>query len=144
MKNLTQQQKKFVSEYIKTLDAELSAKNAGYKTDDLKTLSEKLLSNDFVIKEIKFQLKSHISSLRVHKGYVIHKLLEIAEFALEEEEVLDKDGGYTGKRKLRDATVGLRALESLCKHLGFSSSDNNEGDSEPKIITIKNLDEDKI
>lgn len=144
MKNLTQQQKKFVSEYIKTLDAELSAKNAGYKSDDFKSLSEKLLSNDFVIKEIKFQLKSHISSLRVHKGYVIHKLLEIAEFALEEEEILDKDGGYTGKKKLRDATVGLRALESLCKHLGFSSSDNNDGDSAPKIITINNLDEDKI
>lgn len=144
MKNLTQQQKKFVFEYIKTLDAELSAKNAGYKSDDFKSLSEKLLSNDFVIKEIKFQLKNHISSLRVHKGYVIHKLLEIAEFALEEEEILDKDGGYTGKKKLRDATVGLRALESLCKHLGFSANDNSDNDSEPKIITINNLDEDKI
>lgn len=144
MKNLTQQQKKFVSEYIKTLDAVLSAQNAGYKQTDLKALCEELLSNNSVIKEIKFQLKNHITSLRVHKGYVIYKLLEIAEFALEEEEILDKDGGYTGKRKLRDATVGLRALESLCKHLGFSASNNNDGGSEPKIITINNLDEDKI
>ena len=144
MKNLTQQQKNFVSEYIKSLDAELSAKNAGYKSKDLKSIAETLLSNNFVIKEIKAQLKNHISSLRVHKGYVIHKLLEIAEFSLEEEEIFDKDGGYTGKRKLRDATVGLRALESLCKHLGFSSKSEEDNTAETKIITINNLDEDKI
>lgn len=144
MKNITEQQKHFVSEYIKTLDAEVSAKNAGYKSKDLKSVCEKLLSNNSVIKEIKIQLKRHISSLRVDKGYVIHKLLEIAEFSLEEEEILDKDGGYTGKKKLRDASVGLKALETLCKHLGFSSKDHDEGMPETKIITIKNLDDDKI
>jgi len=144
MKNLTKQQKNFVSEYIKSLDAELSAKNAGYKSKDLKSVADNLLSNNFIIKEIKAQLKNHISSLRVHKGYLIHKLLEIAEFSLEEEEIFDKDGGYTGKRKLRDATVGLRALESLCKHLGFSSKSDEEHTAETKIITINNLDEDKI
>lgn len=144
MKNLTQQQKKFVSEYIKTLDAELSAKNAGYKLSDFKSVTERLLSNNFVINEIKTQLKNQISSLQIHKSYVIHKLLEIAEFSLEEEEILDKDGGYTGRRKHRDATVGLRALEALCKYLGFSSKTDDDGMSETKIITINNLDEEKI
>jgi len=144
MKNLTKQQKEFVSEYIKTLDAELSAQNAGYKSDDLKIVTEKLLSNNFVIKEIKNQIKNQISSLRVHKGYVVQKFLEIAEFSLEEEEILDKEGGYTGKKKLRDATVGLRALEYLCKYLGFSSKSDDEGMPETKIITINNLDDEKI
>lgn len=144
MNDITQQQKLFVSEYINTLDAELSAKKAGYKSKDLKSVAEKLLSNNFVIKEINFQLKSHISSLRVNKGYVVQKLLEIAEFSLEEEEILDKEGGYTGKRKLRDTTAGLKALESLCKYLGFSSKEHAENVSEPKIVTITNLDEDKI
>ena len=144
MNKLSQQQKNFVSEYIKTLDAELSAKNAGYKSKDFKGISEKLLSNNFVINEIKLQLKRHISSLRVHKGYVIHKLLEIAEFSLEEEEILDKDGGFTGKKKLRDTTAGLRALESLCKHLGFTAKNDDNEQPETKIITINNLDEDKI
>jgi len=144
MKNLTQQQKNFVSEYIKTLDAELSAKNAGYKSKDIKAVCERLLADNFVIREIKTQLKSQLSSLRVHKGYVIQKLLEIAEFSLEEEEILDKDGGYTGKRKLRDASIGLKALENLCKHLGFNSKAEQEGMPETKIITINNLDENKI
>jgi phage terminase small subunit len=144
MKNLTQQQKNFISEYIKTLDGELSAKNAGYKSNDLKSVANNLLSNNFVIKEIKDQIKNHILSLRVHKGYVVQKFLEIAEFSLEEEEILDKEGGYTGKKKLRDATVGLRALEYLCKYLGFSPKTAEEGIPEAKIITINNLDEDKI
>lgn len=144
MKNLTQQQKCFVIEYIKSLEAEVSAKNAGYKSKDLKCVTEKLLSNNFVIKEIKSQLKSQLSSLRVHKGYVIQKLLEIAEFSLEEEDILDKDGGYTGKRKLRDASVGLKALENLCKHLGFNSKNDTEEPLETRIITINNLDENKI
>lgn len=144
MKHLTNQQKKFISEYIKTLDAELSARNAGYKSKGIKNVTEKLLSNNFVIKEISHQIKCHISALRVHKGYVIQKLLEIAEFSLEEEEILDKEGGYTGKKKLRDATTGLKALEALCKHLGFNDKDNATSISEAKIITINNLDEDKI
>jgi len=144
MDKITKQQKEFVSDYIKTLDAELSAKNVGYKSKDFKEVADKLLSNNFVINEIKSQLKCHISTLRVHKGYVVQKLLEIAEFSLEEEDILDKDGGFTGKKKLRDATVGLRALESLCKHLGFSAKSDDIESTETKIITINNLDEDKI
>ncbi len=144
MKELTQQQKRFVTEYIKSLDGELSAKNAGYKSKDLKTVANNLLSNNFVINEIKEQLKSQISSLRVHKGYVIQKLLQIAEFSLEEEEILDKEGNFTGKKKLRDTSAGLKALESLCKYLGFNSDNSQDDYKQAKIITISNLDDDKI
>ena len=79
------------------------------------------------------------------KGYVIQKLLQIAEFSLEEEEISDKDGNYTGKKKLRDASAGLKALESLCKYLGFAvNKDENSDFKETKIITISNLDDKKI
>lgn len=144
MKQITQQQKKFVTEYIKTLNSELSAKNAGYKSKDLKLTAAELLSNELVIKEIKSQLSEQISSLRVNKGYVIQKLLQIAEFSLEEEDILDKDGGYTGKKKLRDTSAGLKALESLCKYLGFYTDKPEDAYKQAKIITISNLDESKI
>ena len=87
MGQLTLQQKKFVTEYIKCLDGEVSAKKAGYKSKDLKEVANNLLSKDFVINEIKLQLKRQITSLRVNKGYVIQKLLQIAEFSLEEEDI---------------------------------------------------------
>lgn len=144
MKQLTTQQKQFVSEYIKSLDAEKSLKSAGYKMKNLKNFSQDLLSKDYIIHEIKVQLKRQIEALNVHKGYVIQKLLQIAEFSLEEEDILDKDGNYTGKKKLRDSSSGLKALESLCKYLGFSNPKSEEDYTEAKIITISNLDEDKI
>ena len=142
MKQLTNQQKKFVSEYIKTLDGELSAQKAGYKSKNLKEVSDELLAKDFVINEIKTQLQKQISSLCVNKGYVIQKLLQIAEFSLQEEDILDKEGFPTGKKKLRDTTAGLKALESLCKYIGINSEDSEY--KEAKIITISNLDDSKI
>ena len=144
MDRLTQQQTRFVIEYIKSLDGELSAQKAGYKSKDLKSISNTLLSNKLVINEIKEQLKNQISSLRVNKGYVIQKLLQIAEFSLEEEEILDKEGNLTGKKKLRDTSAGLKALESLCKYLGFNSDNEETEYRQAKIITISNLDDDKI
>ena len=140
MKKLTQQQRNFVTEYIKTLNGELSAQKAGYKSKDLKSVSIELLSKDEIIQEINRQLKTQITSLRVNKGYVIQKLLRIAEFSLEEEDILDKEGFPTGKKKLRDTSAGLKALESLCKYLEL----NNEECKQAKIITISNLDDKKI
>ena len=144
MKRLTKQQKIFVSEYIKTLDGERSAKCAGYKSKNLTTTATELLSDETIIREIKTQLKQQISSLRVNKGYVIQKLLQIAEFSLEEEDILDKEGDYTGKKKLRDTSAGLKALENLCKYLGFNSKQEDEEYKQAKIITISNLYDEKI
>lgn len=144
MKQLTTQQKIFVSEYIKTLDGEKALKAAGYNAKNMQRLSAELLSKELVIKGIKTQLKRQIEALNVPRGYVIQKLLQIAEFSLEEEDVLDKDGNYTGKKKFRDSSAGLKALESLCKYLGFSQLKQDEKFPEVKIITISNLDDKKI
>lgn len=145
MKQLTKQQKLFVSEYIKSLDTEKALKKAGYKLKNQDKNLTKLLYKPEIITAIKNELKHQIDILNVSKGYVIQKLLQIAEFSLEEEDILDKDGNTTGKRKLRDASAGLKALESLCKYLGFTvSKDENTDYTEAKIITISNLDDEKI
>ena len=144
MKHLTKQQKKFTEEYIKTLNGELAAKNAGYKSKDLNLQAKKLLSTPEIIKQIKISLKEQLDALSVPKGYVIQKLLQIAEFSLEEEDITDKDGNFTGKRKLRDTSGALKALESLCKYLGLNSTEEAENGRAVKIITISNLDDSKI
>lgn len=49
------------------------------------------------------------------------------------------------KKKLRDTSAGLKALESLCKYLGFTITQDNEDEYKAaKIITISNLDDEKI
>ena len=113
MKNLTQQQKLFVSEYIKSLDGILSAKKAGYKTKDLKGTADRLLSYDFVINEIKLQIKRHISSLNVQKGYVIQKLLQIAEFSLQEEDITDKDGNSINRNFIALQVQSMAEVEDF-------------------------------
>ena len=60
MKQLTTQQKKFVCEYIKTLDGEKALKQAGYKVANPQMFSSNLLSKDYIINEIKNQLKHQI------------------------------------------------------------------------------------
>ncbi|MBR1681573.1 terminase small subunit [bacterium] len=142
MDKLTPQQKKFVTEYLKNLDGETAAKNAGYKDKNLKQTAENLLSKDTVIRELNRQLNNQIRTLRVQKGYVVKKLLQIAEFSLEEEDILDKEGNMTGKKKLRDTSAALKALDSLCKYLFLK--DDNSSHLEAKIITISNLNDKKI
>ena len=145
MKQLTPQQKLFVSEYIKSLDIEKALNIAGYKSKNTDQIGTRLVSNPLIINELKNQLNHQIEILNVSKGYVIQKLLQIAEFSLEQEDIQDKDGNFTGKKKLRDASAGLKALESLCKYLGFSvSKGENSEYKETKIITISNLDDGKI
>lgn len=143
MNNITQMQKKFIEEYIRTLDGEMSCKYAGYTEKNLRETANKLLSEKKIILAIKSRLLSQINSLRVEKGYIVQKLLQIIEFSLEEEDITDKEGEVTGKKKLRDTSTGLKALENLCKHIGFYSAQDGNN-SEAKIITISNLDEDKI
>jgi len=144
MNKLSQYQSKFIQEYIKTLNGEAAVKNAGYKTKDYKAQAEKLLSDPKIIKNIKAALTKHADSLSVPKGYVIQKLLQIAEFSLEEEDITDKEGNFTGKRKLRDTSAALKALESLCKYLGFAAEKSEDNTHAVKIITISNLDKEKI
>ncbi len=145
MKQLSKQQKLFVLEYIRSLDGEQALKHAGYKVKNTREFASELLSKDSVVNEIKKQLKAQIETLDVQKGYVIQKLLQIAEFSLEEEDILDKEGNSTGKKKLRDSSAGLKALEALCKYLGFTNISGEEDNyREAKIITIANLDDKKI
>ncbi len=143
MKNVTIQQKKFIEEYVKTLDGEASCRYAGYKRQNLKELANTMLANKKIINAIRLKLQAGIPSLKVEKGYIVQKLLQIIEFSLEEEDITDKDGIATGKRKLRDTSTGLKALENLCKHLGFLGS-QEDSYKEAKIITIANLDENKL
>ena len=82
VKNVTIQQKKFIEEYIKTLDGEASCKVAGYKSSNLKDLSNKMLADKKIVNAIKAELLARIPSLRVEKGYIVQKLLQIIEISL--------------------------------------------------------------
>lgn len=144
MDELTKQQKAFVHEYLTCLDATKSALKAGYTKPRAKIQGELLLKKDYILRELNAQLTRQANSLQVGKAYVIRRLLNIIEFSLEQEEILEKDGTRSGKTKLKDPQSCLRALDCLCKHLGLASSDQLASDSDPKVTFIDNLNEKKI
>lgn len=144
MENLTKQQKIFVQEYIKTLDAKQSAAKAGYQKQRAKLIGEQLLRMKSISDAIEEALKRQISSLLVSKAYIIKRLLTIIEFSVEEEDILDKEGNKTGKTKLKDTQSSLRALDFLAKQVGLAGTTGQETESEPRITIIDNLNEKKI
>ncbi len=144
MDNLTKQQKSFVAHYIKCLDAKEAAALAGYKKSHAKLQGEQLLKKESILAEIRRVLSMQVESLQVSKAYIVQRLLNIIEFSLETEDILDKEGNKTGKTKLKDTQSCLRALDCLCKHLGIASEEGYNLDNEPKITIIDNLNERRI
>lgn len=84
-----------------------AARRAGYGEKSAKAVAQRLLENEQVIGYINRLINSQLRILQVPKCYVIKKLLKIAEFSLEED-ILDKEGSPTGKKKLRDSTSALK------------------------------------
>ena len=95
----------------------MAAKKSGYKASDLKSIADKLLSNDNIIKELNRQLYKQINSLRIQKGYVIKKLLQIAEFSLEEEDILDKEGNISKTKSNVLDREKFDRLQKYTKHI---------------------------
>lgn len=144
MDDLTKQQKAFIHEYIRSLDPKEAAIKAGYQKSRAKQQGDLLLKKDSILRELNSLLKKQASSLQVGKAYVVQRLLNIIEFSLEEEDILDKEGNKTGKTKLKDTQSCLRALDYLCKHLGLASSEAQANENEPRITFIDNLNEKRI
>lgn len=143
-KPLTAKQKQFLSAYIKCLNAKEAALQAGYSDRIALKVGNQLLNKPEIVKEMNRRLKSSANGLNVGKSYVVKKLLEIVEFSLSEEDITDKDGQSTGRRKLRDASGGIKALESLCKHLDMVSELNAEKVLGNTITFIENLNDKKL
>ena len=143
---LTQQQKRFVANYIKSLDATKSAVEAGYKTETAKQKAQELLKNPQIIAQIHYQIESESNSLNINNAYIVKKLLQIINSTSQEEALMDKTGVPTGQTKLKDAAVALRAVDILAKFTSpqkaeYSSISDNSG---IKIMCIENLDDSKI
>lgn len=142
---LTLQQARFVDAYLETLDPVLSARRAGYSKSGLVMRAHALLSNPKILAELNSRLTQHAKTLKVTKGFIVKNLLAIIENTAAIEPVLDKSGAPTGQTKLKDASVALRALESLAKHsLAADSIQETAASASPQIICVENLDDNKI
>jgi len=112
---LTKQQKKFVREYLKSLSATDAAIKAGYKGTSAAAIAATLLESDAITDSFEGEIGKMLTALEIPIGYVVKRLVRIAEFAAYEE-----DGTP------RDANLVLKALEALTKRIpGAQSSQNS-------------------
>ncbi len=130
--NININQKKFLENYAKTLDAEQSARLAGYKNKASVTNVKKILDDPKKIKQLNEIIKQSIKKLEITKAFIVQKYLKIIEYAFFE----DENG-------LKEPQLALRALDGLCKQLGGNKYE--ELKTKKSIFeNIEGLDPDKI
>lgn len=131
---LTQQQRRFVNNYIDTLDPTKSAINAGYHAATAKTKARELLSNPAIIAEIHAQAEKSALSLNIPNAFIVKKLLQIINSAFVFDDV-PADGANAqcaqvsdglGDKKNRAERSGTKIVKA--SHAQTSTSRGDSGD----------------
>jgi len=115
---LTPRQKRFIECYARHFDPRRAAEEAGYKPGACGQMASYLLRRPLVMREIQRIVAMRIDRTEITQEYVLARLRENAERALQRRPVLDSAGNCLGTW-VYDGTVANRALELLGKHLGM-------------------------
>ena len=99
---MTNKQKKFVENYLKTMNAAQAAKLAGYEEKSAKSQGYKLRQIPEIKEAIEKGIEEIFNSLEIDKEFVLLKLRKLSEYGQNE-------------------TIQLRALELIGKHLNLFS-----------------------
>ena len=141
MADLTKNQKEFIEYYLLTLNPFEAAILAGYPRDDAVKYGKSLLNSKRVMSKIRERVRNHAQNLYVTRSFIVDRLLEIIDFSMEKENILNKDGEDTGKVKMRDSAGALRALVSLSKLVEGCEKMSQGGDFD---MDVDNLNIQKI
>lgn len=121
MKNhaeLTPKQQRFIQEYLIDLNGAQAAIRAGYAPGSAKVRASRLLDNPAVADAIAARRAVLEQETGVTQQWVLQKLRENVERAMQAEPVLDREGKETGEYRY-DGAVANSALNLLGKHLGM-------------------------
>jgi phage terminase small subunit len=136
MKELTPKQARFVAEYLKDLNAKQAATRAGYSEKTAEVQGCRLLRNVQVAQAVEVghakQLAKAESDAAVSKAWVLSRLKENAERAMQAVPVTDNEGNETGEYTWQPNAAN-RSLELIGKELGMFV--------ERKRLTIEDLRE---
>jgi phage terminase small subunit len=146
MKKLTPKQRRFIEEYLIDLNATQAAIRAGYakSTAEKKAplwvgKSRKSSPYPGIWDAVKKLIDKRSDRTEITQDWVIKKLVENVNRAMQAEPVYDKDGNKTGEY-VYQGSVANRALELLGKHVGMFTN-KEEGDYTVQI-NINRVDKD--
>lgn len=131
-------QRKFLEEYVKTLDIQASMAAAGYPKRTAAMIIQNLLESPKTQRELKALCEKKAAHLEVCKGFIILNYLKLLDWAAS----LDDNSAPM------NAALALRALEGITRQLerDFAAQEDEPKTEEnrPIIPIIKGLDPDKI
>jgi phage terminase small subunit len=116
--NLTPKQEQFVAEYLVDLNAKQAAIRAGYSPKTAEAQASRLLRNVKVADELTRRRAAISDKLEITQEWVIKKLVDNVERAMQAEPVRDHEGNETGQYNYA-GSVANGALTLLGKHLGM-------------------------
>ncbi len=116
MSDLTAKRRRFVLEYLIDLNATQAAIRAGYSPKTAMQQGSWLLSNVDVAAAVAEAQAKKAEELNLDHEWVLRRLIENVERAMQTEPVRDRDGNPTGEY-VYEGAVANRALELLGKHL---------------------------
>ena len=117
---------------------------AGYSRERAARQCEEMLNNPRIIDEINRRAEQRTHRLNADRAFIVKKLLDIVNASTAYEEILDKSGTPTGRTRLVDTASALRALDALSKLCIQSEYFTNTLCTQPPILCIENLDNQKI
>lgn len=118
MRPLTPRQSLFVKEYLVDLIATQAAIRAGYSARTAEQQGSRLLSNAKVQAAIQEEMAKRSAKVELSAEWVLTRLRENADRAMQATEVFDRKGNPTGEY-VYDGSVANRALELIGKHVGM-------------------------
>lgn len=143
MAELTDKQRKFVSEYLKDLNATQAAIRAGYSERNASKIGPELLGKTGVRAAIEAAQAQREKRTLVTVDYVVSSLREVAERCLQKSPVTNAKGKQVQDEQGRDVwkfdSAGAnRALELLGKHVNaFGERKEEMPEDIPAAIEVR-------
>ena len=115
---MTDKQRLFVEEYLVDHNATAAAVRAGYSERTAKQQGSRLLTNVDVAAAIEKAREDRTERTEVTQDWVIERLVENVQRAMQAEPVRDREGNQTGEF-VYAGSVANKGLELLGKHVGM-------------------------
>ncbi len=118
MPKLTPKQSRFVEEYLIDLNATQAAIRAGYSEKTARAIGAENLTKPNIVAALMVAITNRSERTEIDQDWVVERLIEVVDKALQEKEVFDRQGKSTGEFRF-DSAGANRALELLGKHHGM-------------------------
>jgi phage terminase small subunit len=132
---LTPKQAAFVAEYLVDLNATQAAIRAGYSAKNADKIGPRLVGESRVAAAIGEAKAKREAATEVNAAWVLERLRDNVERAMQAEPVYDREGNHTGEYTYQGA-VANRALELLGKHHGLFSDRIEHTGAQGGAITV--------